>query len=54
MTEDEEDEEDEEQCEFCEGDGASLRPDPFALDVWDDDTPRWICDECAADRAASI
>ncbi len=44
------------ECEFCGHIGTDViwEPDPFASDVYDDNTEHWICSRCHQDRADDV
>lgn len=33
---------------------ATFGPDPYAQDIYDDDTPVWMCADCRDDSAMEI
>lgn len=43
-------------CEYCgkvTGD-VEYTPNPYALQLHDDDTKHWLCSDCTAERAEAI
>jgi hypothetical protein len=41
-------------CIDCGKAGASHGPCPFAAEIYDDETPVWLCDDCRYERAMDI
>ena len=41
-------------CKWCDSTGAKFQPDPYARDIYNDETLVWICDDCAQERAHDI
>ncbi len=42
-------------CVFCGSDeDVTEGPDPFCLEIYDDDAPALICDECREFRAKEV
>lgn len=42
-------------CERCGADtGLTYGPDPYGLEINDDDTPIWLCLECLQESADGI
>lgn len=39
-----------EKCEHCDSIETTLAPDPYLVDIHDDDTPIWLCQQCRDDR----
>jgi hypothetical protein len=43
------------RCEICKTtENVTLAPDPFNVDVYDDASPRYLCDECRLRRREDI
>ena len=40
----------EKNCEYCGASDATYTEDPFDLEVYNDHTKHWICNECASER----
>lgn len=50
-TEESNDAESEPVCIFCgTKDGIKFAPDPYNSEIYDDDSPCWLCDDCAYER----